>query len=713
MANDLDKFVLSYEVETKDSVQKLQRLQEKMSGVESASKKASSAAKDFAAEAASELGRLVPGLNAVSSAVRAMGAEFTVATAALGALALGVKSVMQLRDQYNKQRSEGMQVGVSGMRMENWQRQFVRGSGGYVSRDAAAEGIKTFAGMANAAYADPSRLGREARIMRNYLGVNVGERGQTPTGLNSELSQLARGLQGKSQGDVQGIAKATGLSQDWLLTVQKLGPSIGKITELTSDEIQKREQAEQSLAKFNDNLAQLKENFVELSNSIAEPLLPLMTELVKAVEKLTQVLPNAAHDLEKSGPVGSVTSSANEAKAHQERGGGLIGWWRRLNGIPDAEYQGAQNAANNDPNRANTREQAKQEAKRAADGRDAAVDKMDEASKQGVQTANQMALAINMFASAVQSFSSAVNIQQAWAAWAGEIGKAAGLPGSGGTSPGGFTGGGAGNWYSNPYSKEIKAAAGVYGLDPQMLHAIMMAESSGVNGKYSPTGAGGLMQVTRGNWKAYGGGADVMDPSANIMVGARIYADFLKRNKGNESAALRGYNGNSDPDYLSKVQKYYGGGVGGMGESKEKMRTRSVQQAIADWLHVPLDQIQRGGVTQGDAGWAARQMQAGISNNITSLQQQLSVAGLPAQQYAKLKMELRDQSRGLDLMKQYSADIVNRQSPGGQSRTIGETPIIINVNGATDPKAVAAEVNNQFKKAMNDLLMSSSNGIKR
>ncbi|CAN7312868.1 lytic transglycosylase domain-containing protein [Paraburkholderia terricola] len=712
MANDLERFVLSYEVETKDSVQKLQRLQEKMSGVESASKKASSAAKDFAAEAASELGRLVPGLNAVSSAVRAMGAEFTVATAALGALALGVKSVMQLRDQYNKQRSEGMQVGVSGMRMENWQRQFVRGSGGYVSRDAAAEGIKTFAGMANAAYADPSRLGREARIMRNYLGVNVGERGQTPTGLNSELSQLARGLQGKSQGDVQGIAKATGLSQDWLLTVQKLGPSIGKITELTSDEIQKREKAEQSLAKFNDNLAQLKENFVELSNSIAEPLLPLMTELVKAVEKLTQVLPNAAHDLEKSGPVGSVTSSANEAKAHQERGGGLIGWWRRLNGIPDAEYQGAQNAANNDPNRANTREQAKQEAKRAADGRDAAVDKMDEASKQGVQTANQMALAINMFASAVQSFSSAVNIQQAWAAWAGEIGKAAGLPGSSGTSGPKLTGGGYGTWYSNPYANMIKASADKYGLDPQMLAAIMHVESKNDPNAVSPTGAGGLMQITRSNQKAYGL-KDYRDPASNIDTGARIYSEFLKRNKGDVGAALRGYNGNSDPDYVAKVSAAYGGGVGGMGESKEKMRTRSVQQAIADWLHVPLDQIQRGGVTQGDAGWAARQMQAGISNNITSLQQQLSVAGLPAQQYAKLKMELRDQSRGLDLMKQYSADIVNRQSPGGQSRTIGETPIIINVNGATDPKAVAAEVNNQFKKAMNDLLMSSSNGIKR
>ena len=43
--------------------------------------------------------------------------------------------------------------------------------------------------------------------------------------------------------------------------------------------------------------------------------------------------------------------------------------------------------------------------KAAAAKRDAAVEKMDDTSKQGVQTANEMALAINMFAGAVQSFS--------------------------------------------------------------------------------------------------------------------------------------------------------------------------------------------------------------------------------------------------------------------------------------------------------------------
>ena len=272
MADDLDKFMLQYNVELKDSISKLEKLNEKMSGAGAAAKKSGSEVKKFTADATNELGKLVPGLNAVSSAVKVMGAEFAAATAALGALALGVKMVMNLREQYNQQRSDGMQLGVSSIRMEEYQRKFVKGSGGYITRDAAAEGIKSFSGMANAAYADPSRLGREARIMRQYLGVDVGARGGPSTPLNTELTQLAKGLQGKTRGDVQGIAKATGLNQDWLLTVQKLGPSIGKITEMTGEEIEKRQKAEQSLGKFNDELSQLKEKFTEVSNELAEPL---------------------------------------------------------------------------------------------------------------------------------------------------------------------------------------------------------------------------------------------------------------------------------------------------------------------------------------------------------------------------------------------------------------------------------------------------------
>ncbi|PLZ01967.1 hypothetical protein CY652_13130 [Burkholderia sp. WAC0059] len=700
MAEDLDKFVLQYQVDLKDSIKRLEMLQDKMSKVGDGSKNSANKMKQFAADASSELGKLVPGLNAVSSAVRVMGAEFAAATVALGFLAAGVKSVMDMRERYNMQRSEGMQLGVSATRVEDYQRKMVRMGRGYVTRDSALEGVKTFSDMANAAYTDPSRLGREARTMR-MLGVDVGARGEAATGTNTRLTQLATHLQGMSAGQVQGIAKSTGLNQDWLLTLQRLGPSIGKITDMTSQEIAEREKAEASLSKYNDSVSQLTEQFTRAENVLAQQLLPTFTKFVDLLTDVAKLIPTAAHNLSEH-PVGQIKHNAyTPSKAT-----GWLGMARRLLHISDpvADEPKKEGAAD--------KQQAKQAQKKEQDKRDAAVDKMDESNKQGLQTANQMSLAVNMFAGAVQSFSSAINIQQAWAAWAGEIGRASNLPGSTGSGAPTLSGGGRGNWTANQYASQIKSASDKYGVDPQMVYSIMMAESTGRNGQYSSTGAGGLMQVTHGNWKAYGNGADVMDPASNIMVGTRIYAENLKRFNGDQAAALRAYNGNSDPNYVAKVSGFYGGNVHGIGESKEKINIRNVQQSIADWLHVPVDQIQRGGVSRGDASWARSQIEAGIQNNIYGIQKQLAVGGLPQQDYAKLQRELVAQSRGLDLMRQYAGGVVDRQPVGDRQRTIGEMPITININGVTDPKAVGQAVNDALRKSMTDLLVNNATGIK-
>ncbi|MCA8304180.1 transglycosylase SLT domain-containing protein [Burkholderia seminalis] len=706
MADDLDRFVLSYTVELKDSIARLERLNEKMGGVEKGAKSSAGAFKNFAADATSEVGKLVPGLNAVSTAIRSMGAEFGIAATAVGALAIGVKSVMDLREQYNRQRSEGMQLGVSGTRVENWQRQFNRASGGYVGRDAALSGIKQFSDMTNSAYADPTRIGSEARIAR-MLGVDVGQRGMQPTGLTERLSQLATGLRGKSAADVQGIAKATGFSQDWLLTVQKLGPSIGKITEMTAEEVNARQKAEDSLSKYNDSVSKLTSEYLRAENVLAQQLLPSFTRFVDLLTEISALVPKAVKDLDGKPLLGSIEHKPVKPSTAP----GFIGWARRMLGIGDPVSDEPKKQSDADA------QQAKQAAQKAEDKRDEAVDKMDAANKQGLQTANQMSLAINMFAGAVHAFSSAIDDQQAWAAWAGEIGKANNLPGANAAA---LTSGGNGNWKSNQYADLIAASAKKYGMDPQMIAAIMHVESSGKNGQYSSTGAGGLMQVTRGNWKAYGNGRDVMDPAANIDVGTRICAENYRKFHGNTIAALNAYNGNSDPNYVAKINKAYGagGGINGIApNSRAGMNVVSVQKAVASWLGVPVEQVQQGGVSRSDAAWAASQMKAGIQNNITGLQRQLSVGGLPAQTYAGLATDLRNQSRGLELMKMYSQGVVDKQKQDtGRVRTRGEMPITVNapitINGATDPHAVGQAVNDHLRGALNELIVHYADGDK-
>lgn len=718
MADDLDKFVLQYSVDLKDSIARLEKLHDKMDGVQGKSKKAVGGLKEFASGAASELNKLVPGIDAVSTAVKTMGAEFAVAAAGVAVLAVGVKAVLDLRSQYNQQRAQGQEFGMSGVRLEDYQRKLVRTGGGYVSRDSAADGLKQFVGMATSAYQDPSRLGREARIMR-MLGVNVGERGFGSTSTVTELQQLASGLQGKSAAEVQGIARATGMDPNWLASVVKQGSQgMGHITDMNSSEIENRNSAQDSLDKFNTELERFKSNINQLEIALGQKLLPAadkflewVTKLVTAFNHATTAAPaNASTNKYIVGPGRTLVPNPNyvdptgpaptySQNRYEIRNG------RRVNipDVPTADDEKKKKEAQDKAEAAQKKEQAK---------RDHQADLADEQNKQALDNTNNMALAINMFSGAVQSFSSAIDLQQAWAAWAGEIGKANGLPGSSNGTTAGLTGGGAGNWMSSQYAAQIKAAADKTGTDPQMLYAIMQTESHGVNGQYSSTGAGGLMQIIRGNWKKMGGGKDIMDPAANIMVGAQIYADNLKRTHGDRVKALNDYNGNSDPNYVSKVSSNYGGSATGGGESKAKMNTRMVQQSIADYLSVPLSQVQLGSVNRGDAAWASSQMEAGIQNNIFNLKRQLSVGGMPAQNYAKLQMELRDQTRGLALMKQYSSGVVDKQRSGDRELTSGERPIYININGATDPKAVAEEVNKQLNKGMNDVLQHYANGVK-
>jgi len=709
MADDLDKFVLQYTVELKDSISRLEKLQTKMDGVEKSGSKAGKGLKEFASGAAKELDQMVPGLNAVATAVKGLGAEFAVAAVAVGALAIGVKSVMDLREQFNAQRAAGMQLGVSGLRIENYQRAFANGSGGMVSRDGALEGVKRLSQMSNDAFADPSGMKRFQ--MKQFLGVDPGSYDK-PTGLNDEMRQIASSLQGKSSDQVKGIAKSTGFSQDWLLTLQKLGPAIGDINQLTTTEITQRQQSEDSLAKFNDELGKFKETINELEISLGEHLLPAaekfvgwITKIVDAMNKVTT--PNAPTP----GKIvnGHFVPSQPASSTPGATGPGHFGpghFW-----IPDAPSPAQKQAETKQA------EDKKKEQKKASD----IVDKMDESNKAGIQTANQTTLAMNLFAASVASFSQAVDIHQAWAAWAGNIGQAGGVKGASGSSgPSNMStsGGGNGDWKNSQYSAQIAAGAAAYGLDPQMLYAIMQTESHGRNGQYSSTGAGGLMQVTKGNWKAYGGGSDVMDPGANIMVGARIYAESLKRAGGDVSKGLGYYNGNSDPNYQAKVAGHYGGSSSGIGQNRDTLMLTQVQNAIAGALGVPVQQLKQGGIGKGDVQYTVDNLEAGYLNSANQANSRLqNPIGLSQIQIADFKNQLLVAQRGLAAMETYKKQIIDG-SNGSTSLTaqrvggVMATPPTMNfyISGAgMDAKTLAKAIDDRMQYHMQNAVNSVTN----
>ncbi len=93
---------------------------------------------------------------------------------------------------------------------------------------------------------------------------------------------------------------------------------------------------------------------------------------------------------------------------------------------------------------------------------------------------------------------------------------------------------------SQPFTEAIAAAAGRHGLDPKLLHALVIVESAYRADAVSPVGAGGLTQLMPGT-AADLGVRDRFDPAQNLAGGA----DYLARQMlrfGDLRLALAAYN---------------------------------------------------------------------------------------------------------------------------------------------------------------------------
>lgn len=118
----------------------------------------------------------------------------------------------------------------------------------------------------------------------------------------------------------------------------------------------------------------------------------------------------------------------------------------------------------------------------------------------------------------------------------------------------------------------LSAASDAYGVDLNLLKAVMATESAFNSKAVSPKGAVGLMQVMPTTATRYGVHAGrgvtvsskLKDPDLNIRTGARYLADLLRLFGGQTELALAAYNagegavaraGNKIPDY--RETRYY------------------------------------------------------------------------------------------------------------------------------------------------------------
>lgn len=91
------------------------------------------------------------------------------------------------------------------------------------------------------------------------------------------------------------------------------------------------------------------------------------------------------------------------------------------------------------------------------------------------------------------------------------------------------------------YSDIVNEAAGAYNLDPNLIKAVIAAESAGKADSLSSKNAKGLMQLEDPTAKEMGV-SNTFDPKENIMGGAKYLKSLLDNNSGNLETALASYN---------------------------------------------------------------------------------------------------------------------------------------------------------------------------
>ena len=759
MSDNLDKFVLQYIVETRDSIKRLEQLTDKMDEAEKKAVKGGGALQTIGGHlrgVASEAGSAGEAVVGLSDGLAGLAATAGPIAGVIGVIMI-LKKVLQetkgVMDELMAQRDLGARVGMSALSVENITRNVSRAKGSQVDRAGVEDIITKLASKLRNAYTDPTQMNRDAILLRQS-GVSINGASGGINDTQTALQQLAERFKASTEEQAHAYGQLLGFTQQQVDAMRDLGSSITDTTHMTAAEVVARQVALDRANELKAASVSLSEHWRELKDDILVHVIPALDSLTTHLDGLVNKSTSITHGIgEMWKQSRSHTLQFIGAALMNPTGSGAFFKAAATIGKASDEMQAT----------------SKVDAEQAKHIKDAA----DQSNRQANQQATEMERIINMFSQSVSQFSNNIDERQAWAAWAGEIGRANGLGLSGNVARG-LTGTGGNSAAFDPVAQVAmqtgrvpsggsardahmfddiyQKAAAATGLPAELIKKVAMAESNQNPVAVSKAGAQGIMQIMPSNFAALGI-TDARNPQQNIMGGARLLAQLYKQ-YGNYEDALRAYNGGQDrskwgnPEtaaYVGRVMSqnatitaandpmmsplmryqldpkaralYQFNGTPLInpafgGESREKSQLLNIQTMLAQSLGVPLAQVQQGDVSTGDVKYAASNIMAQLANSRYALKNQLNVPGMNPVQRGSLQQQLRTTDLQIQGMMRYMPQIQQQAMPGDRNITIGQGAVQVIVQGANvSPEELAREINNTFGDHLNEVVHGYADGV--
>lgn len=733
MADDLEKFTLQYKIDADEAVKRLQSINKQVESVGKGAQNATKEMTSFAADAGSELGKLVPQLNDVAAAVRLIGTGFGAAGVAALAFAAASKTAMFARDTFNAQRIDARASGIGGLRLYDMQRKLTKG--GNVSNEQVSDFFQRTQGTLND-YKASGGTNATARIL-GLMGVR-------PTMSTTNLdfnAMMANSLSKMDEAKALAFGKQLGYNPDIIHNMRALGPNF-KNSSLKPEDVDMYNKGSDATADLNSKLADFNREMTKLGLTLGGEFLPHFTSFVEGITKTvarSEAQQNQQHEFE--------LRDSRFTELQKARGFSSV--FHTGEDHAAAELWAQQKVAAEKKLQADTSNTSKQTA-----NTDKALEASDAQSAAFQDFAARLQLAVAGFQDGVNAMTGIVDEKHAWAIWAGEAGRAAFGGGKAATM---FNGTGSAAFDParqaaniagvSKYDDIIKAASAKSGIPEEILRGVISVESRGVPTAVSEKGAVGLMQIMPSNFKALGI-TDATDPRQNIFGGAALLADYRKRAGGDWDTTLKMYHGGLDRSGWGQRTNAYPGMVMGAasmsgpratawdptarspitfsnphsvnmaegGASFAKTRLRSVYARLSQDSGMPMDQVMQGGYRSSDAGVYLGNDYIDLARQRQATQAAMAAPGNDPGMQNKLAKQLADVDIQLQNITEYGAQVVQ----GGQvgDRTISQGVEIKNTfnfsgGGNFDPHQLATEISNELAIQLHATANSNSTMVKR